>query len=267
MIAFGKHLVLNFLFGMREKTLLLMNYLFPIVFYLFIGGIMPQINGGSTETLIPAMIIFSVIVSTLLGMPNDIVNSRNDGVYRNYKINGISKISTLLVPAISTAVHSFIVSCIIFFTAPILFDVKSEYSLISLLIVFLCVYITCSGVALVIGSISDNTSVTVVLAQIIFLPSMLIGGLMIPTSQLPKSLIKFSELLPTTYAMDLLESLNNLNPAKYSTILSIVILLSVGLIGYIVANYLFRFDVTDKSKKKITAILVLLPFVINILFL
>ncbi|QNU66070.1 ABC transporter permease [Ruminiclostridium herbifermentans] len=228
---------------------------------------MPQINGGSTETLIPAMIIFSVIVSTLLGMPNEIVNSRNDGVYRNYKINGISKISTLLVPAISTAVHSFIVSCIIFFTAPMLFDIESKYSLISLLIVFFCVYITCSGIALIIGSISDNTSVTVVLAQIIFLPSMLIGGLMIPTSQLPKSLIKFSELLPTTYAMDLLEALNNINPSKYSSLLSILVLLSVGLIGYIVANYLFRFDVTDKSKKKIIALFVLLPFVINILFL
>lgn len=244
-----------------------MNYLFPLAFYLIIGGIMPQLNSETNETIIPAMMIFSVIVSTLLGMPNDIVNSRNEGVYRSFKINGVLKREVLLVPAISTLVHTFLVSCIVIVTAPLLFKVESSYSLLSLFITFLCVYLTCSGFALIIGSISDNTSVTILLAQLIFLPSMLIGGLMLPSSQLSETLKKIGELLPSTYAMDLVLALNHKEAANYSSLRSMILLLSTGVLSYLIAYYLFRFDSNDKSRLKIVAILAFLPFIIQIIFM
>ena len=59
-----------------------------------------------------------------------------------------------------------------------------------MIIVFICMYVACSGLALIIGTVADNTSLTLLLAQLIFLPSMLIGGLMFPSSNLPSSLAK-----------------------------------------------------------------------------
>lgn len=267
MIAFTKHLFLNFKFGLRDKTLLLMNYLFPLAFYFVIGAIMPKLNPEFSDLMIPGMIIFVIIVSTLLGMPNDIVNSRNDGIYRSYKINGISKVTTLLVPVISTAFHCFIVSLIILFTAPVLYEAGNDFKYGSLLLVFLFMYLTCSGIALIFGNIADNTSVTGLLAQLIFLPSMLIGGLMFPASQLPESLVKVGAVLPTTYAMDLFQALNNIETAAYSVTTSTVLLLSCSIICYLAAFYLFRADANDKTKNKWVAAAILLPFVIHILMI
>ena len=39
------------------------------------------------------------------------------------------------------------------------------------------------------------------LSQLIFLPSMMLGGLMVPVSMLPKSLAKIAMILPTTHLM------------------------------------------------------------------
>lgn len=267
MKAYMNHLFFYLKAGVRDKSLLLMNYLFPLGFYLVIGAIMPKINPSFKENLIPSMIIFVIIVSTLLGMPNDFVISRNDGIFRSYKINGVPKFSIISIPAISTAIHSIIVSIIIYITAPIIFDVEINFNMMSIIIVFICMYIACSGLALVIGTVADNTSLTVLLAQLIFLPSMLIGGLMLPVSQLPDSLVKAGRILPSSYAMDLFNALNDSASANYDALTSVIILLSSGIISYILASVLFRSDSNFKSKKAVLGICSMIPFAAGMLVL
>ena len=56
MNAFANHFAFEFRTGLRNKTLLLMNYLFPLGFYLMMGFSWPQINPPFRETMIPAMV-------------------------------------------------------------------------------------------------------------------------------------------------------------------------------------------------------------------
>lgn len=267
MKAFIGHLFFYVKAGIRDRSLLLTNYLFPLGFYFIIGSIMPKLNPAYKEMLIPSMIIFVIIVSTLLGMPNDFVISRNDGIFRSYKINGVPKLSIISIPAISTAIHSIIVSIIIYITAPIIFHIEVNFNIISILIVFICMYIACSGLALIIGTVADNTSLTLILAQLIFLPSMLIGGLMFPASNLPDSLVKISRILPTSYGMDLFNALNDSSSANFNVATSIIILLSSGVISYILSAVLFRSDSSLKSKKIVLGICSMIPFAVGMLVL
>ena len=55
MFAFTTHFNFEFKSGIRNKNLLLMNYLLPLGFYLMMGFILPGINPIFRETLIPAM--------------------------------------------------------------------------------------------------------------------------------------------------------------------------------------------------------------------
>ena len=59
MNAFIHHFGFEFRAGIRHKQLLVMNYLFPVGYYLLMGFIMAGINPQFREDLIPAMIIFS----------------------------------------------------------------------------------------------------------------------------------------------------------------------------------------------------------------
>lgn len=265
--------ILHFLFdlkaGLRDKNLLLLNYLFPLGFYFVIGGIMPKLNPQYKDILIPSMMIFGVLVSTVLGMPNGIVNSRNNGILRSYKINGISKLSMLAVPTVSTVLHTIIVTLIILLSSKPLFDAKTPVHIGGLVLVFIATAVVFSGLALLIGVIADNTSVTVLYAQMLFLPSMLIGGLMVPASMLPESITRFSKLLPTTYAMDAFQALAAKGESAFNPMLSLGILIACGLLSFILSGFLFRLDSnnTSKVKSKLWALGAVVPLILGAILL
>jgi len=269
MKTFAIHLLFDFKAGLRDKTLLIMNYIFPLGFYLMIGGIMPKLNPEYKDMLIPSMVMFTILVSTILGMPNTLVTFRNNGILRSYKINGISKFSILATQVISTIFHAFIVTIIIIISAPILFHVKHIEDIGALILMFIAMSIACSGLAILIGTISDNTSVTVIYAQVLFLPSMLIGGLMFPSDALPKSIKGFSKLIPTTYGMDAFKALLVHERGLFNPIYSIGILVLTGILSYLLSFYLFRLDNnnTSESKNKFIALIALSPLVLGTLFI
>ncbi len=57
MTALVNHFAFEFKAGLRNATLLMMNYLFPLGFYVMMGLVMTQINPMFAETMIPAMVI------------------------------------------------------------------------------------------------------------------------------------------------------------------------------------------------------------------
>ena len=93
MNAFASHFSFEFRTGIRNKNLLLMNYLFPLGLYLMMSLIMPGINPLFQETIIPSMVTFGILAATLLGLPDPLVNAREAGIFRSFKINGVPALS------------------------------------------------------------------------------------------------------------------------------------------------------------------------------
>jgi ABC-2 type transport system permease protein len=97
MIAFANHFAFEFKTGLRNSTSMLMNYLFPLGFYAMMGAVMTKINPVFGDTMIPAMILVAVMAATLLGLPGPLVESREAGIYRSFKINGVPALSILSI--------------------------------------------------------------------------------------------------------------------------------------------------------------------------
>ena len=76
MSAFLHHFLYDFRTGLRDKSLLLMNYLFPLGFYILMGLLMTGLNPTFAPTMIPAMILVAMMACTLLGLPNPVVELR-----------------------------------------------------------------------------------------------------------------------------------------------------------------------------------------------
>lgn len=76
MNAFVQHLSFEFRVGLRNRDLLLLNYLFPLGFFLLMGLVMGGINPGFVPTMIPAMTMFAVMTGAILGLPNPLVEQR-----------------------------------------------------------------------------------------------------------------------------------------------------------------------------------------------
>jgi ABC-2 type transport system permease protein len=267
MNAFTTHFAFEFKSTLRNPTLLLMNYLFPLAFYAMMGLIMVQINPGFKDILIPALVIFAIMVGALLGLSGPLVEYRDAGIYRSFKINGVPALSILAIPTISTIFHTLIVSTIIALTGGPLFNGAVPSDWLAFVLVTLVTAFCMGGLGALIGVVATGTRSTVFLSQGIFLPSMLLGGLMMPLSVLPESARYFSGLLPTTYAMQALEGLAYTRDTLIDPLLSVGILAASGLVSTILAIYLFNWDSQNQSRRghPLMGLIALLPFILGVL--
>jgi ABC-type multidrug transport system permease subunit len=96
---------------------------------------------------------------------------------------------------------------------------------------------------------------------------MLLGGMMIPYSMLPKAMAKISQLLPATQAMNAFRGLAQNLPTDFNPLGSLLILLSSGLLAFALALYLFNWDRRNTNQRghPLLALLVLLPYILGIL--
>jgi ABC-2 type transport system permease protein len=267
MTAFMNHFAFEFKTGLRNTNLLMMNYLFPLGVYALLGLIMTQINPFFKESILPAMIIFVAMASALLGLPGPLVEEREAGIYRTYKINGVPALSILSIPTLTTILHTVIASAIIVATAAPLFGGKLPVNWGSFVLIAFLTLFTFAALGALIGVISADSRATVLWSQLIFLPSMLIGGLMLPVSLLPKSVQLFSALLPSTRVMEAFVGLAYGQETTLNAAVSVGVLLATAVLAFSLAIYLFNWDRVNQARRghPLLALLVLLPAIVGIL--
>lgn len=265
MTAFLTHLSFEFKTGLRNSNLLMLNYLFPLGFYILMGFVFTQVNPSFRETMLPAMVIFTMLASAILGLPSPLVEAREAGIFRSYKINGVPADSILAIPALSTAVHALIAGAVIALSAPLLFKAPvpvnwGYFIAISILAVFNFAFLGC-----LISVVSANSRATVLWSQLIFLPSMLLGGLMLPIEALPASVRPISALLPTAHAMQAYLGIAFQQPVVFKPMLSIAVLAASTLIAFGLSVYLFNWDSRNNSRRghPLLALLVLVPYIVS----
>jgi ABC-2 type transport system permease protein len=266
MTAFINHFSFEFRTGIRNKQLLMMNYLFPLGYFLMMGFVMAGVNPLFLDTMTPAMAVFAVLAATLLGIPDPLVNARENGIFRSYKINGIPSISILVIPALTTMLHLVIVTMIITASAPLLFDAPLPVNWLNYALVFATLAFAMAGISVLIGVVSPNSRVTVLYSQLFFIPSILLSGMMFPYSMLPDAAGKIAQLLPATQAMNAFNELTMGGAADFNPWGSVISLFASGVLAFGLAVYLFSWDSRNAARRghPLLALLVLLPSVIGI---
>lgn len=266
MTAYAHHFTFEFRTGIRNRSLLLLNYLFPLAFYLMMGFVMTGLNPLFRDVLLPAMVVFAIYTAAILGLPDPLVQARDAGIFRSYNINGVPKLNILSVPALTTSLHLVIVTVIITVTAPLLFDAPAPVNWLNFVIVFLATLFAAAGLGVLIGVVSPNSRSTVLLSQLLFLPSMLIGGLMIPYSMLPRAAQIVAQLLPSTHAMNAFKGLAMGQTADFWPWGSVIVLVAGGATAFGLAYLLFRWD-SQHTKHRLpvaAALLALAPYAAGI---
>jgi ABC-2 type transport system permease protein len=269
MNAFVSHFSFEFRTGLRDRPLLLMNYLFPLAFYIVVSLLMTQLNPSFRPNIIPAMVIFVALSSLILGLPNPLVSAREAGIFRSYRINGVPALSVVLIPALTTAVHALIAAVIVTFTAPIFFQAPLPVNWVGFMVFLILTVFVMAGLGALIGVISANTRITILWSQLIFLPSIMIGGLMIPRSMLTGVLAQIGGLWPSTYCMEIYNALARAAGLDAKVVLSLTVLLVGGFLAFALASYLFSWDSQNTTRRGSVwlALSVLAPFVVGMALL
>jgi len=269
MNAFIHHFAFEFRAGIRHKQLLLMNYLFPLGFYLLMGFILAEINPTFREDMIPSMVVFSTLAATLQGIPITLATAREKGILRSYKINGVPAISVLSITALTTILHLVIMTVFIIISAPVLFDAHVPRNWLNFVLTFSVLTINYASLSVLIGVVCPSSRVTILWSQFIFVISILLGGLMFPHNMLPDAARIMSRLLPATHAMNAFKSLAMGKGADLSPWGSIAVLLLGSLLAFALAVYLFSWDQHNATRRghPLLGILAFLPLAVSVFLL
>jgi ABC-2 type transport system permease protein len=267
--ALAHHAAYEFGSGLRNRAMLLLLYLFPLGFFLIAGGLMIGLNPGFREVVIPAMVVFALMAGCLLGLPDPIVAAREAGIFRSFKIHGVPAANILLLPGAAIVAHLTLVAAIITIVAPLLFDAPLPIHLGAYVGVFLAAAAAHAGLGLVIAVVSASTRATVLWSQVVFLPSVMLGGLMVPSEMIPDTFAVFARLLPATHAMNAMRGLAYGQATAFSPGGSLLVLLAGAVVGVALAVWLFQWDRKAEGRRVSPAwgILVLVPYALGALLL
>ncbi len=225
MSAFLYSVALQWKLDLRNKGVLLTYYIVPLVFFFFIGGVFTSINPSSKNTLIQSMTVFGVTMGAFLGAPTPLAELYGSEIKKAYKVGGIPLYVAAVNNFISAFIHLFIMSLVIFLIAPITFNASYPTNLVLYFISLAIFIIACLAVGTALGLLVRNGSKLTMVSQLIFLPSIMLSGIMFPTDILPGILKNIGMIFPATWGFEIMKH----KSIAFSSMLPLLVILAIAV--------------------------------------
>ena len=204
MNGFLYSLALQWKLDIRSKSLLVTYYIVPLIFFLLMGGIFTSVMPEMGSTLIQSMIVMSVSMGALLGLPPSLIETYGSDIKKIYKANGVPIHLGLVTMVFSAFLHLIMTCTVILLLAPILFKANLP-SQLPLFFLALGNYIFVSlSIGSILGLTVKNQAKLTMIAQLVFLPSIMLSGIMFPSNLLPDFLQGIGRLFPAFWGYRLM---------------------------------------------------------------
>ena len=204
MSAFLYNAALQWKHDIRSRSLLVTCYVVPLVFFLLMGGIFTSVMPEMKDTLIQSMTVMGVSMGAFIGLPPSLTETYGTNIIKVYKANRIPLYWGLAAMFLSAFVHLMIMCVIILLLAPIIFDAAMPEDLpsfFSALAVFIAVSLSIGSI---LGLAVKNQAKLTMTSQLVFLPSIMLSGIMFPVNLLPKALEMTGSIFPASWGYKLM---------------------------------------------------------------
>ena len=150
------------------------------------------------------MTVFGVTMGALIGLPPSLVEIYGGSVQNVYKANGVPISIGVILTNCSAFIHLFTMGSILFVAAPIIFGAQLPANpWMHFIILALLIGVSLS-VASVIGLLVKDPSKTAMFSIIVFLPSVILSGIMFSNTLLPNAFQVIGMLFPATWGYRLM---------------------------------------------------------------
>ena len=204
MSGFWYGLLLQLKLDIRSKTLLITCYIVPLIFFLLIGGIFISVMPEMKSTLIQSMIVMNISMGAIIGLPPTLAETYGSDIQKVYKANGVPIYLGFVTIFLSTFVHLMISSSIIIILAPLIFKASLPAQLPYFFLGLTMYIIVALGIGGVLGLVVKNRAKLTMISQLVFLPSIMLSGIMFPIDLLPDFLLIIGRIFPASWGYQLM---------------------------------------------------------------
>lgn len=215
----------QFKMDIRSKTLFITCYVVPLLFFAIMGGIFTSLMPESKHTLIPSMTVMGISMGAFIGVPPSMVEIYGTDIKKMYMANGIPFYFGVITLVVSACIHLLIMSMMIFTLSPIVFQATLPSNIPLYFITLVFFVIVSLAVSCMLGLAVKNQAKLTMYSQVLFLPSILLSGIMFSAELLPHLLKNIGKLFPATWGYALLIQ-KNVNVHTYIP-LCILLIMSI----------------------------------------
>ena len=163
------------------------------------GGIFTSVMPEARYTLIQSMTVFGVTMGALIGLPPSLVEIYSGDIKKVYKANGVPLYLGLVLTNISAYIHLFIMSIILYIAAPLAFNAEIPEKSGVVLCQPCYFYAVSLSIASIIGLAVKDQAKTSMVSIIVFLPSIMLSGIMFPINMLPETFEMAGKFFPASW--------------------------------------------------------------------
>ncbi len=204
MSGFLYGIALQWKLDIRSKSLLVTCYIVPLIFFLLMGGIFTSVMPEMRNTLIQSMMVMGVSMGAFIGLPPSLIETYGSDIKKVYKANGVPIYLGLVTMFFSAFIHLMIACAVIVLLASIFFEAVLPAQLL-IFFFALAVYIMVSlSIGSILGLIIKSQTKLTMIAQLVFLPSIMLSGTMFPIELLPDFLRMIGRIFPAFWGYRLM---------------------------------------------------------------
>ena len=248
MKAFRHLALMQFRLFLREPSAFFFTLVFPtllLVLYGVIFGNDPDrmsVSGrGYIDIALPALVGLVAVNVGLMGVPIETATARDQKVLRRFRSTPISPFVWLGSTVAVYYVVSMLGIGLLLIVAETVFDLRMQGSFALFFLAASLVTMTFLACGFVVAAMAKTARIAQVVGMVLFFPMMFLSGAAIPRFVFPEGLRRFSDQLPLTRAVDVLQKVAWGEGLSGATT-SLVIVVALFVISVITAVVTFRWE-------------------------
>ncbi len=262
MKAFYALFVIDLKLALRNKSVLVFNYFFPLVFFFVFGQMYGAKQGTIVLQVMTMVTAIGILGNGLFGAGMRAVQEREADVLRRFKVTPITPVP-LLMASMITGLILYLPSVIVtLFLANRIYGMHVPPNLLSFFI-FVCIgSLALRSVGLIIAAVVNSTQETMILIQPIYMGMLFLSGATIPIVLFPGWLQIVTQFIPATYLITGIGGILQRGESVAHNWLSVLALLITAFVGMFVATKLFRWEKEEKLRPsaKLWVVVIFIPF-------
>jgi imidazolonepropionase-like amidohydrolase/ABC-type multidrug transport system permease subunit len=247
---------------MRDRTVLVFNYFFPLIFFFIFGFIMHAEQGGAIVQIVTMVLTIGILGSGFFGAGMRTVMDREANILRRFKVAPISAAPILISQMVVGLVHYIPVTVLMLALAHFLYGMpvpENSGSLAVFVLIGVCAF---RAMGSIIGAVANSMQESQIIIQLLYFPMLFLGGATFPISIMPNWLQMVSQFIPTTYLSLGLNGILGGHETLWQNRGAAGALLLTAVVGMFLAVKLFRWEKEEKMKGSAKAwlVVVMAPF-------
>lgn len=186
---------------------------FPVLMLLLFGGIYgnaPIYDGAGIKIMdisVPAYSVMVIGVTGLMSLPLTLSGYQEKKIYKRFDATPVGKKSIMLAQVFANLAMTLIGISILIISGKLLYHIQIKGTFLSICISMLFSIAAMFSMGFLFTAIGKDSKSTTLLCYLFYFVMLFLSGATMPDMLFPDTIKKFSDFLPMTYAVDLMQGI------------------------------------------------------------